>query len=104
VRCAQPPSRPEGPRNARVERSESLDGGEHSAILIDVMAGRWMARHNTAADPLPNSELKLCVLGGSIQLHTTRVIAMHNRPQHAPQRRHDSTRHATAHADTQAVV
>jgi len=29
---------PEGPRDARVERSESMDGGEHSAMLADVMA------------------------------------------------------------------
>ena len=36
---------PEGPAERGVERSESMDGGEHSAILIDVMAATSIARY-----------------------------------------------------------
>jgi len=40
---------PEGPAERGVERSESMDGGEHSAMLVDVMAVAWIARDTRLA-------------------------------------------------------
>ena len=50
VGCARAPSRPEGPaeRGGGAQRS-ALDGGEHSAMLSHVMAGRLAPR-----EPIPN--------------------------------------------------
>jgi len=39
---------PEGPAERGVERSESMDGGEHSAMLTDVMA---VTRHDAQMSP-----------------------------------------------------
>src|SRR5262245_42566196 len=69
---------PAGPRGARVERSESMDGGEHSATLIDVMAVTWIARDTRPRIGRKNFQLNRLVIDTSIQPQMRSVPTVHS--------------------------